>query len=79
MRSVGHQFLTLVVSLDFLRFPLRSIPLRCLLLIMIITAQDNYRDWIVWVSGMVQTIVYADFFYYYIKARTLGKKMSLPV
>jgi len=38
-----------------------------------------YRDWIPWISGVVQTIIYCDFFYYYIKARTTGEKMTLPI
>ena len=29
--------------------------------------QEGYSDWIVWVVGIVQTILYLDFFYYYIK------------
>eukprot|EP01052_Picozoa_sp_SAG31_P036678 SAG31_NODE_4615_length_3094_cov_1.935559_2_plen_145_part_00 len=29
--------------------------------------QEGYSDWIVWVSGIVQTVLYLDFFYYYIK------------
>jgi ER lumen protein retaining receptor len=27
--------------------------------------QEGYRQWIVWVAGIVQTLVYCDFFYYY--------------
>ena len=30
-------------------------------------SQEGYSDWIVWVSGVVQTVLYLDFFYYYIK------------
>lgn len=33
--------------------------------------EDNYSQWIVWVSGAVQTILYIDFFYYYIKGYVL--------
>lgn len=38
-----------------------------------------YRDWIVWVSGLVQTLIYCDFFYYYVKAQSSGTRMSLPI
>lgn len=41
--------------------------------------EDNYVQWIVWISGLVQTIIYCDFFYYYIIAMRSGKKMSLPI
>merc|ERR1719297_224995 len=30
--------------------------------------EDNYYDSIAWVAGTVQTLLYADFFYYYLKA-----------
>jgi len=39
----------------------------------------GYRDWIVWISGVVQTAMYADFFYFYIKAAKAGTVMSLPI
>jgi hypothetical protein len=32
----------------------------------------------VWVSGIVQTIVYCDFFYYYLKSWKENKKLALP-
>ena len=28
--------------------------------------QEGYSDWIVWVAGIIQTVLYLDFFYYYI-------------
>eukprot|EP00753_Platysulcus_tardus_P015712 PLAT5239.1.p1 GENE.PLAT5239.1~~PLAT5239.1.p1 ORF type:complete len:220 (+),score=132.85 PLAT5239.1:66-725(+) len=38
-----------------------------------------YRQWIVWVSGMIQTALYADFFYYYAMSKWYGKSsVSLP-
>ena len=40
--------------------------------------QEGYSDWIVWVSGIVQTILYLDFFYYYIKCKLDGSKLALP-
>jgi hypothetical protein len=27
----------------------------------------NCQDWIVWISGFIQTVLYGDFFYYYVK------------
>ena len=41
--------------------------------------EDNYHDPIAWVAGTVQTMLYADFFYYYLKAIKMGKYMELPV
>ncbi len=32
----------------------------------------------VWASGIVQTVVYIDFFYYYIKSWRNNEKLSLP-
>jgi ER lumen protein retaining receptor len=40
--------------------------------------QEGYSDWIVWVAGIIQTILYLDFFYYYIKCKLDGKNVSLP-
>jgi len=40
---------------------------------------NHYWDPISWVSGVVQTLIYADFLYYYIKAVVEKKNMSLPV
>lgn len=44
-----------------------------------ITTESHYRNWIVWISGLVQTAIYCDFFYYYALARMKGQKMSLPI
>ena len=41
--------------------------------------EEKYYDPIAWVSGVVQTLLYVDFFYYYVKARYLGENMVLPV
>jgi len=41
--------------------------------------EDNYYDLIAWVAGTVQTLLFADFFYYYLKAVKMGKYMELPV
>jgi len=35
-------------------------------------------NWIVWISGLVQTALYIDFFYYYIKSKWYGRKFTLP-
>jgi len=37
-----------------------------------------YRQWIVWSSGIVQTAIYCDFFYYYIKSWRNNERLSLP-
>jgi ER lumen protein retaining receptor len=29
--------------------------------------ENQYRQWITWIAGIVQTALYADFFYYYLK------------
>jgi ER lumen protein retaining receptor len=29
--------------------------------------EDDYSQWIVWLSGLIQTVIYADFFYIYVK------------
>eukprot|EP01043_Picozoa_sp_COSAG02_P117586 COSAG02_NODE_54111_length_298_cov_0.522613_1_plen_82_part_10 len=40
--------------------------------------QEGYSDWIVWVAGIIQTVLYLDFFDYYIKCKLVGKPMALP-
>jgi len=40
--------------------------------------EPGYRQWIVWVSGLVQTAIYCDFFYYYIKSWRNNERLSLP-
>lgn len=40
--------------------------------------EPRYRQWIVWVSGTVQTAIYCDFFYYYIKSWKNNERLSLP-
>lgn len=32
----------------------------------------------VWISGIVQTIIYCDFFYFYIKSWRNNEKLALP-
>mmetsp|Transcript_32565 Transcript_32565/g.70311 ORF Transcript_32565/g.70311 Transcript_32565/m.70311 type:complete len:216 (-) Transcript_32565:143-790(-) len=40
--------------------------------------EPGYSAWIVWLSGLVQTALYADFFYYYLQAWKQSKKLQLP-
>ena len=40
--------------------------------------EPGYHAWIAWVSGLVQTAVYIDFFYYYLQAWKDNKKLKLP-
>lgn len=39
---------------------------------------DGYINWVGWVGGMIQTGLYADFFYYYAKSKWYGNKLVLP-
>ncbi|KAK6289363.1 hypothetical protein POUND7_000904 [Theobroma cacao] len=40
---------------------------------------ENFKfRWIPWISGLVQTALYADFFYYYIKSWKNHEKLKLP-
>ncbi|KAJ1945217.1 endoplasmic reticulum retention protein [Linderina macrospora] len=41
--------------------------------------EDNYVDYIAWVAGVVQTGLYADFFYVYFTRVLKGKEFKLPV
>ena len=41
--------------------------------------EPHYKHhWIVYFCGVLQTLLYADFFYYYFKAKTRGGKFTLP-
>jgi len=40
--------------------------------------EPSYVQWIVWISGAIQSALYCDFFYYYIISKYYGKKMTLP-
>jgi len=40
--------------------------------------ESGYRQWIVWCSGVVQTAIYCDFFYYYIQSWRKNERLSLP-
>ena len=37
-----------------------------------LATEPGYTNWIVWVSGIIQTGIYCDFFYYYIKRYAFG-------
>ncbi|XP_057368080.1 ER lumen protein-retaining receptor-like [Daphnia carinata] len=39
---------------------------------------ESFQDWIAVVAGIVQTILYCDFFYLYITKVLKGKKLQLP-
>jgi ER lumen protein retaining receptor len=41
--------------------------------------EKAYSNWIVWIAGLVQTAIYCDFFWYYLKAQIDGTKMVLPM
>lgn len=41
--------------------------------------EDSYFVPIVWISGLVQTLIYIDFFYFYAIAKMRGEKMTLPI
>ncbi|KAK8711722.1 hypothetical protein V6N13_146989 [Hibiscus sabdariffa] len=40
--------------------------------------QPHYVHWIPWISGIVQTLLYVDFFYYYIVSWKNSKRLQLP-
>ncbi|KAK9840489.1 hypothetical protein WJX74_010541 [Apatococcus lobatus] len=40
--------------------------------------EPAYRQWIVWVAGLVQTAIYGDFFYYYLQSWQHNSKLQLP-
>lgn len=40
--------------------------------------EPNYMQILVWVSGVIQTALYADFFYYYVQSWKNNIKLSLP-
>jgi len=41
--------------------------------------EKSYRHhWVVYICGVIQTLLYADFFYYYLKSKAKGGKFSLP-
>ncbi|KAJ2616962.1 endoplasmic reticulum retention protein [Coemansia sp. RSA 1365] len=41
--------------------------------------EDNYVDYISWIAGIIQTVLYGDFFYIYFTRVLKGKSFKLPV
>lgn len=39
---------------------------------------EGHHQWLTWISGIVQTALYADFFYYYIKSWRNNERLQLP-
>lgn len=44
-----------------------------------VMTEVGYRHWLVWIAGLVQTFIYCDFFFYYIKALRTGGRTQLPM
>lgn len=42
------------------------------------TEKDYIHHWVVYFCGVLQTLLYADFFYYYFLSRSKGGKFTLP-
>lgn len=40
---------------------------------------EGYVEWIAWVAGVIQTVLYADFFWIYYKTVLSGKDLELPM
>ncbi|CAL9023235.1 unnamed protein product [Prunus brigantina] len=40
--------------------------------------EPHYVHWIPWIAGIVQTLLYGDFFYYYFHSWKNNKKLQLP-
>ncbi len=40
--------------------------------------QFYQHNWVVYICGVIQTALYLDFFYYFIKSKYQGGKLSLP-
>ncbi len=40
--------------------------------------EARYSQWLVWLSGLLQTALYADFFYYYAVCWKANKRLQLP-
>eukprot|EP00469_Lotharella_globosa_P018340 CAMPEP_0167814952 /NCGR_PEP_ID=MMETSP0112_2-20121227/2731_1 /TAXON_ID=91324 /ORGANISM="Lotharella globosa, Strain CCCM811" /LENGTH=211 /DNA_ID=CAMNT_0007714275 /DNA_START=1 /DNA_END=636 /DNA_ORIENTATION=+ len=44
-----------------------------------VATEKGYRSWRVWIAGLIQTIIYCDFFFYYLKAFKSGGRTRLPL
>ncbi|KAF5465015.1 hypothetical protein F2P56_015049 [Juglans regia] len=42
------------------------------------TEKHYYVQWITWISGLIQTLLYADFFYYYFQSWKNNERLHLP-
>ena len=42
------------------------------------STEPGYSQWIVWISGLVQTLLYCDFFYYYLESWRKNERLTLP-
>jgi ER lumen protein retaining receptor len=42
------------------------------------TEKGYKHHWVVYFCGVVQTLLYADFFYYYLKSKSKGGRFTLP-
>mmetsp|Transcript_18677 Transcript_18677/g.58661 ORF Transcript_18677/g.58661 Transcript_18677/m.58661 type:complete len:266 (+) Transcript_18677:65-862(+) len=40
--------------------------------------EDGHLNWVGWCGGTVQTLLYVDFFYFYVKSKMSGCKLMLP-
>mmetsp|Transcript_89415 Transcript_89415/g.154796 ORF Transcript_89415/g.154796 Transcript_89415/m.154796 type:complete len:219 (-) Transcript_89415:103-759(-) len=40
--------------------------------------EDGHVNYVGWIGGLVQTVLYLDFFYYFAKSKWYGSKLSLP-
>jgi ER lumen protein retaining receptor len=40
---------------------------------------DGYVNYVGWIGGIVQTALYGDFLYFYVKSKMSGSKLILPV
>merc|ERR1711862_763420 len=39
---------------------------------------EDYVNWIGWIGGLIQTVLYGDFLFYYAQSRWYGHKLVLP-
>eukprot|EP00696_Hemimastix_kukwesjijk_P002511 gnl/Hemi2/13078_TR4464_c0_g1_i1.p2 gnl/Hemi2/13078_TR4464_c0_g1~~gnl/Hemi2/13078_TR4464_c0_g1_i1.p2 ORF type:complete len:226 (+),score=75.98 gnl/Hemi2/13078_TR4464_c0_g1_i1:230-907(+) len=42
-----------------------------------LTEDDYHGQWIIWISGVLQVLLYADFYYYYAKSKMRGTNMPV--
>ncbi|KAL6185723.1 hypothetical protein ACLB2K_041850 [Fragaria x ananassa] len=40
--------------------------------------EEGFVHWITWIAGIIQTLLYADFFYYYFQSWKNNVKLQLP-